>query len=214
MVIDTDPDVIDAAIDTGFTTDDGTLRAPDIAVGVPEVAGWVKGTPPLAVEYAGVGQDEDALQRKISDLLAAGTRFIWVVRLVGLRRVEVYTNGAPTRVVDASGTLTAPGILRKPVPVRALYDREVAHERALENLLERQGYATLDDVRDEARAEGREEGREEGQRAMLLDLLRSRFGALPDAIVAAVTALDQARIRDVFHRAVSAPDLVTLFPDH
>ncbi len=209
MVIDTDPDVVDAAIDAGFTTDDGTLRAPDIAVGVPEVAGWVKGTPPLAVEYAGVGQDEDALQRKIGDLLAGGTRIIWVVRLVGLRRVEVYTSGAPMRVVDASGTLTAPGILRKSVPVRALYDREVAHERALENLLERQGYATLDDVRDEARAEGREEG----ETAMLTKLLVARFGALPDEVVASIAVLNPQTVRELFDRAVSAPDLATLFPD-
>ena len=49
--------------------------------------------PPLALEYASIGQDEDGLQREIVDFLAAGTQLVWVVRLVGPRRVEVYEPG-------------------------------------------------------------------------------------------------------------------------
>lgn len=42
---------------------------PNIAVGnVPDDPGWVRGVPPLAVEYADVGQDEADLQSKIRAL--------------------------------------------------------------------------------------------------------------------------------------------------
>lgn len=55
-VLDTDPAVQSAAIDTGFSPNKKTLRAPDIAVGdIPDAPGWVRGTPPLAVEYADTG---------------------------------------------------------------------------------------------------------------------------------------------------------------
>ena len=84
-----------AGFDTGFTPDEKNLRAPDIAVGnVPDKPGWVSGVPPLAVEYADVGQDEQELQAKIHTLLGAGTRYVWVVRLTGPRRVEVYESHA------------------------------------------------------------------------------------------------------------------------
>src|SRR5690606_20834455 len=59
LVLATDPDVEEAGIDAGYALDENTLRAPDVSVGnVPDRPGWVKGVPPLAVEYAGTGQDE------------------------------------------------------------------------------------------------------------------------------------------------------------
>lgn len=181
-VLDTDPDVEEAGIDTGFSPDGGTLRAPDVAVGnVPDEPGWVKGAPPLAVEYADTGQDEKDLQVKISELLAAGTRMIWVVRLTGPRRVEVYEPDREMRRVLEGEELEAPGILRNPVPVEALYDREAAHRATFRNLLQRQGYRDLDEVRDVGREAGRQEGREEGReegcaalRRALLDIVESR----------------------------------------
>ncbi len=45
------------------------------------------------VEYADTGQDEADLATKIQELLAAGTRHIWVVRLTGPRRVEIHETG-------------------------------------------------------------------------------------------------------------------------
>ncbi len=73
-VLASDPAVESAGIDTGFTPAPDTLRAPDIAVGnVPSEPGWVKGVPPLAVEYADTGQDEADLTVKLGELLAAGT---------------------------------------------------------------------------------------------------------------------------------------------
>ncbi|MDI1482503.1 Uma2 family endonuclease [Polyangium sp. y55x31] len=147
-VLETDPAVEQAGVDAGFSPEPGTMRAPDVAVGnVPDVPGWVQGAPPLAVEYADRGQDEEELQSKIAELLAAGTQHVWVVWLTGPRRVEVYTPGQKVRTVRPGESLEAPGILKNPVPVEALYDREAAHEVTLRNLLQRRGYESLEAVR-------------------------------------------------------------------
>ncbi len=90
--------------------------------------------PPLAVEYAGPGQDERELRGKIAELLAAGTGQAWVVRLMGPQRVEVDRPEGSMEVYPASDVLEVPGILRNPVPVRVLFDREAAHEVVLRNL--------------------------------------------------------------------------------
>ncbi len=135
------------------------LRAPDIAVGaIPDSQekGWIKGVPALAVEYASVGQDETELQDKIAELLHHGTKLVWVVRLTGARRVEIYESGKPKRIARVTDELTAPGILRNPIPVLALYERNTAKEIVLRNLLQAKGYASLDEVRLEARTEGLE----------------------------------------------------------
>jgi Uma2 family endonuclease len=170
-LIASDPDVEWAGIDAGYSPEPGTLRAPDVAVGASgSETGWIPGAPALAVEYADQGQNEDDLQDKIGDLLRAGTRLIWVVRLTGPRRVEVHTPGAPPRVVGENDTLTAPGILRNPVAVAALYDRDTAKAAVLRNLLQGQGYASLDEVR----LEGRSEGEIVGQAQSLLAVLEGR----------------------------------------
>ncbi len=178
-VLESDPAVEEAGVDTGYTPSPDTLRAPDVAVGnVPDAPGWVEGAPPLAVEYADTGQDEKELATKIAQLFAAGTKLVWVVRLVGPQRVEVHEPGAETRLVHPGEELVAPGTLRNPVPVEALYDRRAAHEVTLRNLLQRQGYRDLEEVRDQ----GREEGREEALRAAVLDVLSARGLAVDDAI--------------------------------
>lgn len=182
-VLDTDPAVESSGIDAGYSPRPKTLRAPDIAVGnVPDRPGWIEGVPPLAVEYASVGQDEAELQDKIRELLAAGTHLIWVVRLTGPRRVEVHERDTPTRTLGPGEQLVAPGILRNPVPVEAMYDRNVAHELTLRNLLQRRGYETLDAVREESRREGHRkghrkghrEGHREGRAQAVVDVLRAR----------------------------------------
>jgi len=150
-VLATDPEVAGAAgVDAGFSFNgESNLRAPDISTGVGDGPGWMRSAPPLAVEYAGKGQDEAELQAKIKELLAAGTLYMWVVRLTGRLRVEVYTAGQPMQVVEAEGVLTAPGILRNPVPVRALVDGKAANAATLRNLLNAEGYESLDEVRAE-----------------------------------------------------------------
>ncbi len=154
-VLASDPAVRDVGVDIGFSPSPEVLRAPDLSVGeMPDQPGWVQGAPPLAVEYADTGQDEGELQTKIQELFAAGTRYVWVVRLMGPRRVEVHQPQQRMRIANPGEQLEAPGILANPVPVEALYDREAARRVILRNLLQRQGYASLDDVRAEGEVEG------------------------------------------------------------
>jgi Putative restriction endonuclease len=170
-VLETDPAVKSAGVDVGFSRDPGYLRAPDVSVGdFANEPGWAPGAPPLAVEYADRGQDEGELKRKIAELLEAGTKHVWVVRLVGPRRVEIHEPGRTMRLAKPGDDLRAPGILQNPVPVLALYDREAAHEATLRNLLQRQGYESLDAVRVEAGTRGATEGR----RAALFGVLHAR----------------------------------------
>jgi hypothetical protein len=180
-ILDTDPDVEWSGVDAGYSPESGTLRAPDVAVGGSSDGpdGWIAGSPPLAVEYAGAGQEEPKLQARIADLLAADTRFVWVVRLIGPQRVEVYEPEKPVRTLVMGEMLRAPGILRNPVPVEALFDRSAAHEVALRNLLQRRGYEGLDSVREEGHAEGRARGILEGEAALLSRLLVRRFKEVP-----------------------------------
>jgi len=184
LALETDPAVEAAGFDTGFTPDENNLRAPDIAVGnVPDEPGWVSGAPPLAVEYADIGQDERNLQKKIRTLLEAGTRYVWVVRLTGVRRVEVYEPHASPYLVYPGGQLEAPGILANPVPVEALYDPDAAHETALRNLLQRRGYPDLDAVR--------EEGREEGKLTLVMHQLQRAVGQIPEDDSQQIRRLDR-----------------------
>jgi Uma2 family endonuclease len=217
VALRTDPAVREAGVDAGYSPDPKTLRAPDIAIGnVPAEPGWIEGVPPLAVEYADTGQDETELRKKIADLLEGGTRWIWVVRLSGARRVEVHEPGRPMRMVLPGERLEAPGVLQNAVPVEALYDSSVSLEVGLTNLLQRKGYRDLADVRQEGRAEGEAKGRAEGEakgraeallavlgaRGMLVsEPLRSRIDACTDVptldrwIARAATA---ASVADVF----------------
>lgn len=181
-----DPAVTSAGVDVGFSPEPGTLRAPDIAIGhAPNAVGWVRGVPPLAVEYADTGQNEDELQQKIRDLLTAGTQLIWVVRLVGPRRVEIYEQGAAApRVVNEDAELSAPGILMNKVPVAAMFDPGAAQRLTLRNLLQRQGVKDINAIREEARKEGHLEGRAEA----ILDILAARGVAVDNATSATIRA--------------------------
>ncbi len=201
-VLDSDPAVEEAGVDTGYTPSAQTLRAPDVAVGnVPDMPGWVDGAPPLAVEYADTGQNEQDLSTKIAQLLEAGTQVVWVVRLSGPRRVEVHQPGEDPRLVRAGEELTAPGILRNPVPVEALYDRDAAHRVTFRNLLQRQGYRDLDEVR----TEGREEGQLEALRGAILDVLEARGLELDAAAREAVSSCTDAEtLRRWLTRAATA----------
>ncbi|WP_437732486.1 hypothetical protein [Sorangium sp. So ce1335] len=158
-VLALDPAVREAGAGTGYAPAPGLLRAPHLAVGnVPDAPGWVPGAPALAVEYADVGEDEARLARKIDDLLVAGARWVWVVRLAAPRHVEVHAAGAPRRIALPGELLHAPGVLQNPVPVEALYDRAAAQQAALTSLLQREGHSSLESLRDRGLREGRNEG--------------------------------------------------------
>jgi Uma2 family endonuclease len=212
-VLDSDPAVEEAGIDTGYSPSSDTLRAPDVAVGnVPNTPGWVQGAPPLAVEYADTGQDEKELAGKIAELLGAGTQSVWVVRLSGPRRVEVHESGQEPRLVHPGEELTAPGILQNPVPVDALYDRQAAHAVTLRNLLQRQGYRDLDEVRGEGRQEGRQEGQLQALRDSILAVLQARGLTIDDAARSALAAIDDAFVlRRLLTRSATAPTADEVF---
>jgi hypothetical protein len=197
LVLGSDPAVKEAGIDTGDSHSSDTLRAPDVAVGnVPNTPGWVQGAPPLAVEYCDTGQDGKELAVKISELLAADTRMVWVVHLSGPRQVEVHESGQEPRLVRPGEELTAPGILQNPVPVEALYDRQAAHAVTFRNLLQRQGYQDLDEVRSE--------GQQQALRDSILNVLQTRGLTVDDAARSALAAVsDPAALRRLLTRAVT-----------
>lgn len=174
-VLDTDAAVESAGVHVGFSPEEKLLRVPDIAVGNVEARpGWGKTMPLLAVEVADVGQDEADLKVKIEEYFAHGTLVVWVVRNVGPRRVEVHEQGLgqqrKTYTAQVGEDLLAPGILQNPVPVLAFFEREHAHEATLRNLLNRKGYASLEDVRRLSEERGEERGEERILRQAIGDL--------------------------------------------
>ena len=210
VVLDTDPAAPPAGVDAGIALSDKTLRAPDVTVGIgPEQRGWSTTVPPLVVEYAAEGQDGADLRTKIDEFLAAGTRWVWVVRLTGPRRVEVHAAGKPMRVFAAGEELEAPGVLQNRVPVVALFDRDAAHEVALRNLLQRKGYDSLEAIAAEGEARGRAEGeargKAEGQAEALLVVLSARGFVVDEGTRATILACtDAARLRRWILGAVTA----------
>jgi hypothetical protein len=214
-VLGSDPADQDVGVDIGFSPSPEILRAPDLSVGeMPDLPGWVQGVPPLAVEYADTGQDEAELQTKIQELFAAGTRFVWVVRLTGPRRVEVHQPRQRMRIANPGEQLEAPGILANPVPVEALYDREAARRVIFRNLLQRQGYASLDDVRAEGEAQGRAEGEAQGRaegeaqglRKAVVAVFAARGFAVDDRLRA---ALDNAKAPAILEAALRQAAIAT-----
>lgn len=197
-VLASDPAVQEVGVDTGFSPSPEILRAPDLSVGaIPAQPGWVQGAPPLAVEYADTGQDEADLQIKIKELCAAGTRYVWVVRLTGPRRVEVHRPGQAMRIANPGDQLEAPGVLANPLPVEALYDREAGRQVVLRNLLQRQGYSSLEDVR--------AEGEAQGLREAVLEVLAARGLPVGDEVrTALASAADLTILRSALRQAAIA----------
>jgi hypothetical protein len=60
------------------------------------------------------------------------------------------------------------------------------------------------------RQEGREEGTLATKREMLLDVLRLRFGAVPETLMDTIMQADESRLSQMFHRAVLASSLEEL----
>lgn len=146
-VLELDPSAEHVVFDVGFKLGPRTMRAPDVSVGgslatEPNQEGYVAGAPLLAVEHADRGQDKEDLKVKIRELLQFGTKYVWVVHLHGVQRVEVYERDQPRRTFNMDDTITAPGVLQNPVPVRALFDRKYAEQLVLESGM-RRGKASL-----------------------------------------------------------------------
>ena len=118
------------AAETGFLLqrDPDTVRAPDAAfvagerLGTGEVAaGFLEMAPDLAVEVVSPGDCATAVQAKVDDWLAAGTRLVWVVD-AETRTVIVHRPGGAVVVVPEAGTLDgAPVLSDYSVRVRDLF---------------------------------------------------------------------------------------------
>ena len=116
----------------------------------------------------------DRTSRSCRTRSPSGTQQVWVVRLIGPRRVEVYRPGESMRLVGPGEILSAPGLLRNPVPIEALYDRDAAHRATLRNLLQREGYESLDAVRQAGVVDGINQGISQGIAESILALLSER----------------------------------------
>ena len=114
--------------------------------------------------------------------------------------MEVHRPNEPMKLYSASGVLEAPGVLRNPAPVRALFDQDAAHEVVLRNLLQRRGYASLNAVR------------EEGMSEAVLALLQGRGLAVEATVEARVRAChDRETLRRWLLRAAQAGRAESLF---
>jgi len=155
----------------------------------------------LAVEYADTGQDEGELAVKIQDLLAAGTRFIWVVRLTGPRRVEIHEPGKNVRVAHPGEELQAPGILANPIQVEALYDGDLSWEVVFRNLLQRKGYDSLEAVQ------------AQDLRDAILEVLTARGLEVDNAFRAALAdERDVETLKILLRRAATAASAPEILP--
>ena len=187
-------------VDAGFAPRPNVLRAPDVAIGnVPNAPWWVQGAPELAIEYADIGQDEPELERKIRDLLAAGTKYLWIVRLTGPRCVDVHEKGKAVLTMHPGAYLTAPGVLQNPVLVEALYDRDAAERTTLTNLLQKKGYQDLDAVLSAGEAKRRAEGLGVAVRS-LCRVLAIPLAAERDAALERMSAADLDVLRERIER--------------
>ena len=63
------------------------------------------------------------------------------------------------------------------------------------------------------RQEGEEKGIAKGVRASLLDILRLRFGEIPEAVITRIEAADVPRLQAWMARAIEAPSLEGVFAD-
>ena len=214
-VLESDPEVDSAGVDTGIAPESTMLRAPDVAVGnVEDKPGWVSKAPPLAVEYADTGQDEQELIEKIADLQRVGTRYLWVVRLTGPRRVDIYESGMPMRTAYPGEELTAPGVLKNSLPVEALFERDAAHSVILRNLLQRKGYASIEAIRDEGKAEGKAEGEILALHDAVRQVLSARNLALEAELAERLElCVDGAVLRRWLQRAATAQTAAAVFED-
>jgi flagellar biosynthesis/type III secretory pathway protein FliH len=84
---------------------------------------------------------------------------------------------------------------------------------AAEELIEQGRAQGLEQGRQEGRREGRHEGRREGAREVLITLLLSRFGTLPDDVVARVKVADTEQIDRWAERLLTASSLAEVFGD-
>lgn len=131
LLLNTDP-----AVEWAGTASEMVAGPRTLVQGDSGKSSWITQPPPMAVELADDDCDESDLEQKIHELIGGGVRVLWVARLGGPRRVEVYVPGQSPRNVSIERSLTASGILSRPIPALALFSRDVALEQVLHRQLE------------------------------------------------------------------------------
>ena len=113
------------------------------------------------------------------------------------------------RTVLPGGMLEAPGILRNPVPIEAMYDQDVSFDVTLRNLLQRKGFEGIEDIVDQTMDKACDEVRE-GIRT-LLDARGMRLTSDQDRTVNACT--EHKQLLEWHRRAVVATSTDDVFAD-
>ena len=113
--------------------------------------------------------------------------------------------GKAVRTVVPGGTLDAPGILKNTVPIEALYDRDAAHRQTLRNLLQREGYESLEAVKAEGHGEGVDAGRLTEARSLLRRVLaRRKLDLAPEQEARIAASGDLAALERWLDQAIDA----------
>ena len=95
-------------------------------------------------------------------------------------------------------------MLKNAVLVEELYDQSAADRATLRNLLQREGYESLEQVRDQGLAEGRDEGRA----LAVLTVLTKRGIEVPSDVKARILACRDVTLLDWWlERAIDAKSL-------
>lgn len=114
--------------DTGFSLDEDTVRAPDVAfvrkgrLGARDRARYFDGAPDLAVEIFSPSDSVPQLMRKVRQYLRAGSHTVWVV-YPETKEVQVFEATGADRILRAGDLLDAPELLPGfSIPVSALFE--------------------------------------------------------------------------------------------
>jgi hypothetical protein len=112
--------------------------------------------------------------------------------------------------------LEAPGILQEKIPAAALWDRRVALDVSMRNLLIRAGYKTIDQIREEGIEQGIERGIEQGiERGIEQGQLALIVAGLEQKLQRALSESERARVRDELRagRALMLLEWLSLSPE-
>ncbi|TKC99130.1 hypothetical protein [Polyangium fumosum] len=154
-------------------------------------------------------QAPGVVREKAEDLIERGVRRVFAIQVKRGEICEWSREKVAFVPLDLDGRIEDPCFIR-PIRVRALLDGAVA-EREAARALERKGNPEILAIKQDAEEKGREEGREEGRREMLLEVLRERFGEIPEAMLARVATASGATLSRWAKRSYAASSLDDVF---
>ncbi|MDI1445216.1 hypothetical protein [Polyangium sp. 6x1] len=150
-------------------------------------------------------QAPGVVREKAEDLVERGVRRVFAIYVKRGEVCEWSREKATFVRLDPGEMIEDPCFIR-PLRVRALFDNAVAESEAA-RALERKGNPEILAIKQSAE----EKGREEGRREVLLDVLRERFGEIPEAMQARVATATGATLSRWAKRAYAASSLDDVF---